>query len=122
MTLVGQKITLFRENLMKNPNPKSLKDPRNVKGIKRGKNASGACSNEGNEPYDCDGDEISYPINIEDQFGPPSDNENEQTTERTNADEPFVDATSTDTLPERKQNERIVFQTLVRRCFVKICF
>ena len=75
------------------------------KGVKRGKNANGSPIDEGNELYDCDGDEISYPIDTEDQFGPPSDDENEQqTTESTNADEQFVGATSTDTQPEGEQN------------------
>ena len=37
--------------------------------------------------YDCDGNEISYPINTEDQFGPSRDDENEQTTKSANADE-----------------------------------
>ena len=77
------------------------------KSVKRGKNANGSPTDEGNELYHCDGDEISYPIDIEDQFGPPSDDENEQqTTENTNADEQFVGATSTDTQPEGEQNQR----------------
>ena len=96
---------LFRKNLVKNASPKTLKDLLKLitppKGVKRGKNANGSPTDEGNELYDCDGDEISYPIDIEDQFGPPSDDENEQqTTESTNADEQFVGATSTDTQPE----------------------
>ena len=80
MTLVGQKLMLFRENLMKDASPKTLKDLKLItppKGVKRGENANGSPTDEGNEVYDCDGDEISYPIDIEDQFGPPSDDENE---------------------------------------------
>ena len=67
MTLVGQKLMLFRENLMKNASPKTLKELITPpKGVKRGKNANGSPIDEGNELYDCDGDEISYPIDIED--------------------------------------------------------
>ena len=96
---------------MKNASPKTLKDLLKLitppKGVKRGKNANGSPIDEGNERYDGDGDEISYPIDIEDQFGPPSDDENEQqTTENTNADEQFVGATSTDTQPVGEQNQR----------------
>ena len=84
---------------MKNPSPKTLKDLLKLitspKSVKREKNANGSLIDEGNELCDCDGDEISYPIDIEDQFGPPSDDENEQqTTKSTNADEQFVGATS----------------------------
>ena len=106
MTLMGKKLML-----MKNASPKTLKDLLKLitppKGVKRGKNANGSPTDEGNELYHCDGDEISYPIDIEDQFGPPSDDENEQqTTENTNADEQFVGATSTDTQPVGEQNQR----------------
>ena len=105
MTLVCQKLMLFRENLMKNASPKTLKDLLKLitpaKSVKRGKNANSLPIDEGNGLYDCDGNEISYPIDTEDQFGPPSDDENEQqTTEITNADEQFVGATSTDTQPK----------------------
>ena len=72
---------LFRESLMKNASPKTLKDLLKLttppKGVKRGKNANGSPTDEGNELYNCDGHEI-YPIDIEDQFGSPSDDENEQ--------------------------------------------
>ena len=77
------------------------------KGVKGEKNGNGSPIDEGNELYDCDGGEISYPIDTEDQFGPPSDDEKEQqTTESTNADEQFAVATSTDTQPEGDQNQR----------------
>ena len=39
-----------------------------------------AIVDEGDELYDCDGEEIPQPMNIDEQFGPPSDDENEQTT------------------------------------------
>ena len=53
MTLVGQKLMLFRENLMKNASPKTLKDLLKLitppKGVKRGKNANSSPIDEGNE-------------------------------------------------------------------------
>ena len=52
-----------------------------------------------------DVDKISYPINIEDQFGPPSDDENEQTIEST--DKLFVDAASTDA-PEQNHGDPLI--------------
>ena len=98
------------ENLMKNPIPKNLKDLLKLiippKGVKREENVNGVPTDEGNELYDCNGDEISYRINIEDQFGPPIDDQNEQTVENTNANKPFVDLTSTDTPHEQTQNQR----------------
>ena len=111
MTLVGQILMLFRENQMKNASPKTLKDLLKLitlpKDVKKGKNVNGSPIDEGNKLYDCDGDEISYPIDIEDQFGPPSDDENEQqATESTNADKQFFDATSTDTQPKAEQSQR----------------
>ena len=101
ITLAGQKLILFRENLLKNASPKTLKDLLKLISppisVKRGKNANGSPINEGIQLYDCDGDEISYPIDNGDQFGPPNDGENEQqTAESNNADEQFVDAANTD--------------------------
>ena len=53
MTLVGQKLMLFRENLTKNASPKTLKDLLKLitspKGVKRGKNANGSPIEEGND-------------------------------------------------------------------------
>ena len=67
----------------------------------------GSPIDKGNELQDYDGDEILFPIDIEDQFGSLSHDENEQqTTESTNTDEQFVGATSTDTKPEGEQNQR----------------
>ena len=43
---------------------------------------------EGDELYDCDGDEISYPINIDNQLEE-SDDENEQITENATSNENF---------------------------------
>ena len=93
---------------MKNASPKSLKNLLKLitppKGVKGGKNTNGSPIDEGNELYDCDGDEISHPIDIGDQFGPPSDDENEQqTTKSTNADEQFVGATSL--IPSLRENK-----------------
>ena len=92
-----------------NPSPKNLKDLLKLitppKSVKRGKNANGSLTDKANELYDCDGDER-----------PPSDDENEQTTESTNADEPFVDDTSTDTPPEREQNQRDPLKELAYLC------
>lgn len=71
---------LFRKNLMKKPSPNNLKYLlkfiNHPKDVKRGENANDAPNDERNEMYDCDEDEISCPINIEDQFGPPSNDEN----------------------------------------------
>ena len=52
-----------------------------------------AIVDEGDELYDCDGEEIPQPVNIDEQFGPPSDEKNEQTTsgQSDNASEPTAD-------------------------------
>ena len=73
ITLVGQKLMLFRENLMKEPSPTNLKDMLKLitppKGVKRAKGKNDVVPpDEGDELYDCDGDEISYPINIDNQL------------------------------------------------------
>ena len=120
MTVVGQKFMLFRKILMRSPSPKNLKDLFKLitppKGVKREENVNGAPTDKGNELCDCNGAEISYSINIEDQFGPPNDDEKEQITKSTNADEPFVDATSTGTPSEREQNQRDLLIELAPFC------
>lgn len=82
MRLVGERLKEFREELMKTPSPKNLKDLMKLitppKGVRRkqGENTTNAAlADEGDELYDCDGDEIPQPVSVDEEFGPPSDGE-----------------------------------------------
>ena len=117
ITLVGQKLMLFRENLMKEPSPTNLKDMLKLitppKDVKRAKGKNDVVPpDEGDELYDCDGDEYSYPINIDNQLEE-SDDENEQITENATSNEP---ATSTDNIAVREQNQQVAFIELAPLC------
>lgn len=87
VTMVGRELIPFREQLISNPSPKTLKDLLKLitppKGVRRGKTAvDDAPEDEGGELYDCKGEEIPHPIFIDEQFGPENDDEDEQTVER----------------------------------------
>ena len=117
ITLVGQKLMLFRENLMKERSPTNLKDMLKLitppKGVKRAKGKNDVVPpDEGDELYDCDGHEISYPINIYNQLEE-SDDENEQITENATSNEP---ATSTDNVAIREQNQQVALIELASLC------
>ena len=115
VTLVGQRLMVFRENLMKERSPKNLKDILKLiippKGVKRAKRKDDTPPDKGDELYDCDGDEISYPINIDDQLEDTGDEDKQ--TENATSNEP---GTSTDNVADGEQNQQVALMELAPLC------